>query len=142
MSGYDITQQAVSDMAAIHIKGADGQLLYTPDRKPVRIVVYGPSSKAHADVDARQTNRSVKRMQDNDGKVAAVTAEQRNGDRADDLADITVSFENLDYKPAGDAQGRELFRALYADPKLGFIPEQLLKAVRDWGNFKNGSGAN
>ena len=61
---------------------------------------------------------------------------------AEDLADITVKFENLAYPPAGDAEGRELFSALYSDKRLGFIPAQLLKAVADWGNFKPGSAGN
>lgn len=141
MSGYDITQQSVSDTAAIHIKGADGQPLYVNGAK-VEIVVYGPGSAPFGDVEARQTNRSVKRMQDNDGKVGAVTKEQRIADRAEDLADITVSFKNLAYPPANGAEGRELYLALYSDPKLGFIPEQLLKAVREWGNFKGASAGN
>lgn len=139
---FDITTQAVSDTTPIHIKGANGEHLYTPDRKPVRIVIYGPGSNQYAAIEARQTNRAVKRMQDNDGKVSIASPEQRSAEQAEDLAELTVSFENLGYPPAKDKQGKELFQALYADPKLGFIPQQLLKAVRDWGNFKPGSSGN
>ncbi len=134
----DITTQAVRDTAAIHIKGADGEHLYS-DGKPVRIVIFGPGSRRFAEVEARQTSRAVKRMQDNDGKVSVPSPEQRAKEQAEDLAAITVAFENLTYPPAGDKQGSELFEALYADPTLGFIHRQITKAVQDWGNFTGGS---
>jgi len=138
---FDITSQAVADTAPIHLKGADGEYLYS-DGKPVRIVIYGPGSKQFSAVEARQTNRAVKRMQDNDGKMAVAPPEQRAAEQAEDLAAITVAFENFTYPPAADKQGAELFAAFYADPKLGYMAQQVLKAVRDWGNFKPGSAGN
>lgn len=131
----DITTQAVAASAAIHLKAADGSYLYS-DGKPVRIVLSSPGSAAYAEVEDRQTARAVKRMQDNDGKIALVPPEQRDAETADDLASLTVAFENLTYPPAGDMQGKNLFRALYADKTLGFIAVQVQKALRDWGNFK------
>ncbi len=138
---FDITTQAVADTAPLHLKSATGELLYI-DGKPVRIVVYGPGSKPFADVESRQTGRAVKRLQDNDGKVTAVPSEQRIVEQAEDLAAITVSFENFNYSPAGDKHGAELFQAFYADPKLGHLKQQVLKFLGDWGNFKPGSAGN
>lgn len=130
----DITTQAVSDTATIHVKNAAGEPLYDGD-KPVQIVIYGPGSRAFAAVEARQSARAIKRMQDNDGKITAATPEERVEHTAEDLAAVTVRFENLSYPPAGDADGAALFAALYRDPKLGFIVRQVSKAVNDWGNF-------
>lgn len=140
----DITQQAVVDTAPIHLKGADGEHLYSGgDRdKPVRIVIYSPGSKQFAAIEARQTNRAVKRMNDNEGKVALASPEQRAQEQAEDLADLTVAFENFTYPPAADKQGKELFQAFYADQKLGYMGQQVVKAVKDWGNFKPGSAGN
>lgn len=135
---FDITTQAVADSAPIHIKGADGTPLYF-DGKPVRIHLWSPGSVAFAEVEDRQTARALKRMQDNDGQIAVAEMEQRNAEQADDLASLTALFENLGYPPAGDKQGKELFRALYADRKLGFIVVQVQKALRDWGKFTPGS---
>lgn len=137
----DITSQSVADTAAIHLKNADGEFLYSggnPD-KPVRVVVYGPSSKQYSAVEARQTARVLKRREDNDGKPALPTPEQRITEQAEDLAAITVAFENFTYPPAGDKQGYDLFFAFYADQKLGFMHNQVLKAVQNWGNFKSDS---
>lgn len=139
---FDITTQAVADTASIHVKSAAGEPLYADGaarEKPVTIVVYSPGSKAYGAVEARQSARALKRMQDNDGKITAATAEERLKETAEDLASITVRFENFNYPPAGDAQGTELFEAVYRDQKLGFITKQVTKFLADWGNFEAGS---
>lgn len=134
----DITTQKVATTAAIHVKNAAGELLFSGD-KPVRIIVYGPGSEAYGVVESRQSTRAVKRMQDNDNKVSVAPFETRLAETAEDLAAITVSFENFSYPPAGDAQGAELFAAVYRDQTLGFITRQVQKFIADWGNFKPGS---
>lgn len=138
----DITTKAVANKAPIHLKDAAGDFMYVGEgdaRKPVQIVLYGPGSPQYGEVEARQTNRAVKRMQDNDGKMTVPPPEQRDAEQAEDLAAITAEFVNFTYPPAGDAKGAELFRALYADKSLGFITKQVVKAVGDWGNFKAAS---
>lgn len=140
----DITTKAVANTAPIHLKDAEGNHMYFGEgdaRKPVQIILYGPGSPQYAEVEARQTNRAVKRMQDNDGKIAVASPEQRDAEQAEDLAAVTVALVNFTYPPAGGATGTELFRALYADKSLGFITKQVLKAVGDWSNFQGGSAA-
>lgn len=138
----DITTKAVANTAPIHLKDAEGNHLYFGEgdaRKPVQIILYGPGSPQYAEVEARQTNRAVARMQENDGKISVAAPEQRDAEQAEDLADVTAEFVGFTYPPAGDRRGKELFRALYADKTLGFITKQALKAVGDWGKFKVGS---
>lgn len=140
----DITTQAAVDTAAIHVKNAAGEPLYADGdtrQKPVRIIVHGPGSKAFGAVEARQSARALKRMADNDGKITGATAEERIAETAEDLAALTVRFENFSYPPAKDAQGVELFEAVYRDARLGFIVRQVTKHLADWGNFKPGSDA-
>lgn len=133
----DATSLQVANSAAMHVKNAAGEPLYDGG-KPVRILFHSPGSQAFGQVESRQSARAVKRIQDNDGKMAAVTSEERLAETAQDLAAATIAFENLTY---GDEQGTELFVAVYADPKLGFITKQATKFLADWGNFKPGSGA-
>ena len=143
---FDITTQRAADTAAIHLKGLDGDYLYADDakEKPVEIVIYGPGSKQFAAIEARQTNRAVKRMQDNDGKVTVASSEQRLTEQAEDLAAIPAEFRNFDY-PAPDgkkfATATEQHEAFYLDAKLGHLTKQVLKACTDWGNFKAASKA-
>lgn len=135
---FDITTQSVDDTAVIHVKTAAGELLYADAErtKPVQIIIYGPGSKAYGLVESRQSARAVKRMQDNDGKISVAPFEERQRETAEDLAAITLRFENFAYPPAGKAEGAELFTAVYAEAKLGFIAKQVAKFVADWGNFK------
>ncbi len=127
---------AVEDTAAIHLKGPTGELLYgdAARTKPVRIIVFGPGSPAFDALESRQSARTVKRLKANDGEIVAISAEDRRRDTAEDLATITSAFENIE---ADDPSltGYELFKAVYADPKLGFIAKQIAKFIGDWGNF-------
>ena len=138
---FDISTLGADETAAIHLKDAQGAHLHGADDKPCRIILYGPASKKFQAVADRQTARAVRRMQENDNKVTVAPPEQRRKEEAEDLAELTVGFENFTYAPAGAAQGSELFTALYLDPKLGFITRQVAKAVGEWGNFTNGSAA-
>lgn len=135
---FDIASQAVADTATIHLKGADGEYLYS-DGKPVQIVAYGPASPQFEAVEARQTARVLKRREENDGKPAVPSPDQRREEQAEDLAMLTVAFQNFTYPPAGDKQGHELFLAFYSNPKLGYMHAQVLKAVQNWGNFRRAS---
>lgn len=131
----DAKSLKVAATGAIHVKNAAGEPLYDGD-KPVRIIVHGPGSRAFGAVESRQTARALKRMNENDGKVTAPTAEERRVETAEDLATVTVAFEHLSYE---DKKGPELFEAVYSDPELGFITKQVTKHLADWGNFQIGS---
>ncbi|WP_294302184.1 hypothetical protein [uncultured Sphingomonas sp.] len=135
---FDISSTAVAPTAAMHVKNAKGEFLYDADKNPVRIHVHGPGTAAFAEVEARQTQRHFRRKEENDGKVAVAAPDVRRIEEAEDLAAITASFENLGYG-GGKLTGTDLFKAVYADPALGFVALQVRKFVGDWGNFSGGS---
>jgi hypothetical protein len=128
----DIASLEVVDTAPIHLKDAEGNPLYD-DGKPVRIVVFGPASDQYARLETKQTQRQLRRLDDNDGKRFALTADERLQQTAEDLADITFDFENLS---CGGKTGRDLFLAVYGNRRLGFIANQVTAKLGDWGNFK------
>lgn len=77
--------------------------------------------KKNGSVVAQMTGKSSKRgYQDN---IA---------DRAEFFANITLSFNGFQY---GDKVGFEGYKAMYANPKLGFIVDGADKYMADWGNF-------
>ena len=137
----NIATLGVAATAAIHVKNAAGEPLYADDERtlPVRIIVHSPGSKAYGVVEARQTARVMKRANDNDGKFTAATPEERIVETAEDLASITVAFENFTY--GENLTGEELYRAVYLDPALGFIVKQVNKFSGEWGNFSAASKA-
>ncbi len=138
---YDITKQAVAMSAPLHLKDASGNLMFAQDGKPLLVHLHGPASPEYARIEERQTQRALKRAQDNDGKPTAPSSDDRRAQIAEDYAAVTIAFENFNYPPAGDVQGTEAFRATYADPTLGFIVNQITKFLGDWGNFKPASPA-
>lgn len=131
----DVSALRVAPTATIHVKNAAGEPLYDGD-KPVTIVVHGPGSRAYGAFETRKTAREIKRLNDNEMKLTAQTAEERLAETAEDLASVTVSFNGLDF---GDKTGTDLFHAVYSDPGLGFITRQVTKALADWSVFKPAS---
>ena len=133
----DVNSLKAADRGTIHVKNASGEPLYDGD-KPVLIHVHGPGSRAYGTVESRASARALKRLNDNEGKITAPTAEERVAETAEDLAELTIGFDGL---TSGELTGKALFLAVYSDPRLGFIAKQVSKHVADWGNFKPGSGA-
>lgn len=122
----DITRLAVKDTLTLHLKDAEGNPLFDGDRA-VTVTIHGPGSKVYARAQGAQNRRLVERMRSRGKGNVDVVA-----DRAEFLADITDRFECLEY--AG-LQGRDLALAVYADPKIGFIAEQVNAEAGDWANF-------
>jgi hypothetical protein len=129
---FDATTQAVADTLFVHLKGLDGSLLYH-EGNPVGIDIFSPGTIEFAEVADRQTDRQRKRMEANGNKYVIPSREDREADAAEDMAALTAGFVNLSYPPAGDKRGRELYRAFYADRKLGHLRVQAESVVGDWG---------
>jgi hypothetical protein len=135
----DILTQEIADTTFLHLKSADGQLMYDgPDRKRVGVRLHSPGSEAYVQIETKQTARMLKRLDDNDGKRVAMSPEERLEQTAEDLADITIEWENL---TLGDKTGRALSLGVYGNRKLGFIANQVAKHLADWGNSKGAPAA-
>jgi len=131
---------AAAATSFLHLKAPDGTLL-VEDGKPVGIDLYGPGSPEYAVVEERQSARAVKRMADNDNKVAHVPVDERRVEAAQDLASLTAGFRGieLDGPDGTPLVGTALFEAVYREPGLGWIKEQVVRHVGDWGKFKPAS---
>lgn len=100
-------------------------------KKPMTVTVYGPGSKPFKAAQSVQSNRAMKRLRSK-GKQDS-TPEEDAADTAAFLSACTVALINFNYK--GGPDDRETFRALYLDPKMGFITSQVNKEMGDWSNF-------
>ena len=133
----DIRKHAVTPTAILHLRDANDELMYADDAdgnpdltRPMRAVLYGPGSKPFKSAQTKSSNRMVERMKKK-GKADLSPAEQAR-QNADFLVECTKSLENVEFDQlAGDA----LFDAVYMEPELGFIPEQINKHINDWANF-------
>lgn len=134
---FDITSTAVDETAVLDLNDANDAALLGDDGKQVSITLYGPGSETFARAEAKRQNRLVDRLK-RKGK-ADMSPEEQRAEQAEFLSAITVSFNGFAYPPAGEATGKDLFRALYKDRKLGFITDQVQRFVGDWGNFTGSS---
>lgn len=133
----DIKSKATIETAFLHLRDADEELMYDGDPKEGRkvgVTVYGPGSRQYASAVARQENRSLDMLKKK-GKTDK-TAEDKATDNADFLASITVKFEHLDYD---GLSGNALAMAVYLDPTLGYIGQQVRQFSGEWSNFTKGS---
>lgn len=130
---FDITQTAVAETADCELNNAEDAPLIGEGSQQCSITLYGPGSDPFAKAEAKRQNRLLERLR-RKGK-SEMSPEEQRAEQAEFLASITVSFNHFGYPPAGDATGKDLFRALYMDRKVGFITDQVQRFVGDWGNF-------
>jgi len=136
----DIKKKAAIETAFLHLRDADDELMFDgegAEARKVGVWVYGPGSRQYSAAVARQENRSLDLLKKK-GK-ADKTADEKSADNADFLASITVRFENLDYD---GLSGNALAMAVYSDPTLGYIGQQVRNFAGEWSNFTKGSATN
>jgi len=133
----DIRTKAVSTAGRLHLRDANDELLYAEDGKEVAVNVFGPGSKQYAKAQATQQNRMLDMLK-RKGK-SDQTADQKRSENAEFLADITESFENLEYD---GLTGHALAFAVYSDQTIGFVADQVAKFVGEWSNFTTNSTTN
>ncbi|WP_347271821.1 hypothetical protein [Rhizorhabdus histidinilytica] len=142
----DITKKAVVAAAFLHLRSADDVPMYEdgPDGQPdlskkVAIELHGPGSAPYNKAQAAAQNKMLERMR-RKGK-AQLTAEEQRAEQVDRLVACTVAFHHIEHPAYPGATGETLFRAVYSDPALGFIRDQALEFIGDWGNFTPSSNA-
>lgn len=130
---FDISKLAVNATSTIDLEDPNGEPLVNDSGETISVTVYGPGSKQFQKASGVR-NRAILEYVRKGGKKMK-DDEQRELD-AEFLASCTVSFNGFGYK---DLTGYEMFRAAYLDPSIGFISEQVNKAIGDWANFTQGS---
>ncbi|QIL71670.1 hypothetical protein G7048_15690 [Diaphorobacter sp. HDW4B] len=132
----NIKSKAVAATSFLHLKDSSDNLMWDDEAKtlPVGVTIYGPGSKEFQQAQVKVNNRAVKRLQKRGNTDQ--TADVKLKEQAEYLADITAGFQNLDYD---GLQGRQLAMAIYSDPSIGFIGDQVAEHVKDWANFSQAS---
>lgn len=126
---FDISKLAAKETSVVELEGPDGEPLKNEKGEQLSITVYGPGSKQFQKAQGVR-NRAILDYVRKGGKKMK-DEEQRQLD-AEFLATCTVSFNNFVYK---DLTGYEQFKGAYLDSSIGFISEQVNKAIGDWANF-------
>lgn len=125
-SAFNLSDFEATDTAWLEVenKKGDGPLLF--NGAPVRIEVRSPGTKeamsAQHKIDTASTAKTFAAMR---GKPVKDTVDGNLSQRADKLEAVTGQIENFPVSA----------RELYANPKLGYITEQVVKFHGDWANF-------
>jgi len=128
----NIRTRAVAETITFDLTDVDDSPLMDDAGQPVRCTVYGPGSRRYQQAAQRKVDRVVNRMV----RGKPIAAEEQARAQAEFLADITEDID-LAYD---DLVGRDKLLAIYTDPAIGFVRDQIERKVGDWGNFKPGSG--
>jgi len=129
---FDVSTLAAEECFQIILNHpATGEPLDGEGGKPCAVTVYGPGSKPFAAAKAAASNRAVKRLRAK-GSVES-SAEEDAAATASFLAAVTKSLDNFTYKDG--EPGPAMFKALYLDPGMGWLAEQVNNGAGDWANF-------
>lgn len=135
---FNIKSLAIAATADMPVRDASGEPQFDAAGNPLSITLYGPGTKRfqkakHA-ADERANTRTFARMQGkSEGKQSA---EEKNAERAQFLAEVTESFNYFGYE---DKAGFEMFKAAYADIEIGHMADDTDKWLAERGNFKKAS---
>jgi hypothetical protein len=125
---FDLSLYETRDTAVLTVQKPNGEDLKGPNGEIVKITLYGPGSKQYVNAKYKFDNaiqtRSIALLR---GKVSKNAAEENAELQAQRLAECTAQIENFPI-PGGAL-------ALYKNPKLQYITDQVTKFLDDAENF-------
>lgn len=121
---------ALLPSATLHLRDANDDLMILDGDKPVKVTLYGVSSKQYKEA-MRKKQRALADLYDSKkGKFPEL--ERLEASHVEFLCDVIESTENWEYD---GLTGRDLQKAVLTDPGLDFIQEQINAFVTERTNF-------
>lgn len=121
----DFSAFFLSETSVVDLELPNGEPM-TYQGEPVRVHVYGPATTQYAKANDALQKEAAKRVMAAIGSKGKKEAEDKDAD-AKFLVAITDRFENFPYPGGADA--------IYREPKLKYIADQVRAYVGDAGNF-------
>jgi hypothetical protein len=124
---FNLAAFEAADTSVLDVLDArDEPLMY--NGKPVQIVLAGPGSEAYVKAQAKIDRANQERVfQAVRGKAPKDGADEQRKQLIEKLVACTVEVRN--FPVSGGAA------AIYANPKLGYITNQVAKFLEDWQHF-------
>jgi hypothetical protein len=130
----DITTLELADTATMPVCNVLGEVQKDADGNELSITLYGPGTKQQQQcrhlAEERSAMRAMERVQEKG--TGRPSLEEKLSERAEFLADCTVSFNYFGY---GSLTGRAAFLALYSNPKLSYITDSADQFLAKRANF-------
>lgn len=129
---FDINTLAIADSTKWHVTDATGKPQYDGD-KPITITIHSPGTAKAAQADFNYSKkRSDRMMMKAGGQTVIWTEADERRERAEFLAEITISLDGFEYRGGAPA--------LYSNIKLPHIANGVHKTFNELGNFSVTSG--
>lgn len=128
---FNIDSIAISDSTKWHVTDAKGKPQYDGDT-PITITIHSPGTPKAAQA---QFNYAKKRQERTMQQIGGKTIEWKESDerreRAEFLAEITISLDGFQYRGGAPA--------LYSNIKLPHVADGVQKTFNELGNFSDDS---
>lgn len=137
MATFNIKSKALADTTTLHlVDPATLEPLYADEKQeqPLTIELFGRSSKQYRQWMSATLRKNQKEKEANRGKEKVKSLEQTLADNAEFLAVVSIKAHNFD-AGAGPLDNKDAFIALYSDPSLEWIGEQVSEALSENANF-------
>jgi hypothetical protein len=125
-AAFNLADFEARDTAMLEIQNIKGDGPLLVNGEPVRVEVRSPGTReaqsAQHKIETAATAKTFAAMR---GKPVKETVEGKLEERAAKLLAVTVRFENFPASP----------EAVYNNPKLGWITQQVAEFHGDWANF-------
>jgi len=130
----DLNNLEIPDTLSVHIQ-FKGEKLYSDNdkKKPVVIELYSPAADAVIDYKKavqRKTMLKLKKSRTNSLDLTPEEIEEQNIDR---LVAFTCDVKNIEFN--GEKITSKNIRTVYANPKYGWLTDQLTERLNGWDDF-------
>lgn len=130
----DLNSIEIPDTAVIEIEHPRGGKLNGKDGKPCTITVYGPASDRAIEYDRKNKKRIFDRIGKKGAKgLASMSAEEAEEYALDRLSTLTAAVSGIEI--GGKPVTPENIRSVYAEPKYGWLRQQVEEKLSGWDDF-------
>lgn len=135
----DLTTKHAPTVFLMKLKNADGSVMTNDKGEVAQVRLHSPASKVWEAAMALRKRRNLKKIRENGGKLEGA-ADDETTDKIKFLCAITEEFIGVTV-PLGEGESgaKALVEAIYSNPHLGYIRDQVDTAAQDWGSFLEAS---
>jgi len=126
--------KVAAEVSDIPVKEMDGSPMLDENNNPVTATMFSPASKIWQVAHANKRRKTMRKVRENGGKLEAVADDTE--DTIEFLCAVTKRFNGLEIPDEPDQ-----VRAIYSNPRLGYIRDQMEDAASNWENFTAASKA-
>lgn len=129
----DLSTLDLPETRVIHITHPVAGKLWDENDEPVTISVYGPGSKQALESRRSLMRDTASRAQRIAKKKALFTPEELEERTLKRLVDHTAEVSGLTLN--GESITRDNIEKVYADPRFGWLADQVAEKIEDWDSF-------